>query len=185
MLGGRVAESIIFDTVSTGARDDLERVTKLAYDEVARLGFNERLGNLSFKPSQGDFPSERPYSQKTAQLIDEEARKLIAHVRFLSSLFLPPESLHPSTPPVLSLSLAITDSFQAYQRTEALLRQHHDGLVKIAERLLNKEKIGKEDMVELLGERQWKERRTYQELAYEDEKEIKRMEEKERKEASA
>jgi len=55
--------------------------------------------------------------------------------------------------------------------------------VKIAERLLEKEKIGKDDMIELLGERLWKERRTYKDLAYEDEKEVKKLEAKERQES--
>src|SRR5688572_4932900 len=80
MLGGRVAEEIIFDSTSTGARDDLERVTSLAYDQVARLGFNTTIGNMSFKPPRGEFPEERVYSQKTAQVIDDEVRQLVKMV---------------------------------------------------------------------------------------------------------
>lgn len=75
-LGGRVAEDIIFGRVSTGAQNDLERITKMAYDMVGVYGMNEKLGNLSFADRGESF--QKPYSEKTAELIDNEVRKLIS-----------------------------------------------------------------------------------------------------------
>lgn len=97
MLGGRIAESLVFKTISTGASDDLERVTKLAYDEVTRLGMSKSIGNpilcsflmavmmtvvgnLSFKPPQSDFPQERIYSQKLSKEIDDEVKRIVEEV---------------------------------------------------------------------------------------------------------
>lgn len=74
-LGGRVAEDIIFGRVSTGAQNDLERITKMAYDMVAVYGMNSALGNVSFVDRGETFT--KPYSDKTAELIDVEVRKYI------------------------------------------------------------------------------------------------------------
>jgi cell division protease FtsH len=76
-LGGRVAEDITFGRISTGAQNDLERTTKIGYDMVTVYGMNERLGNLSYVDSQGEFSFKKPYSEETAELIDEEVRKFI------------------------------------------------------------------------------------------------------------
>lgn len=133
LLGGRLAEELAFGSISTGASDDLKKVTNLAYQEVVRLGFNEQIGLLSFKPPESDYPQERLYSQTTQRLIDEEVRKLVT---------------------------------QAQEHTRALLQKHKDHLFSVAERLLQKEKIGKEDMIELLGERPWKELRSFDDLTY-------------------
>lgn len=80
-LGGRAAEEIFFSRVSTGAADDLSKVTKIAYSSITVYGMNERLGNMSFPPDQsGDqYNAYRPYSEKTAEIIDEEAKKLISN----------------------------------------------------------------------------------------------------------
>ncbi|HNQ13254.1 MAG TPA: ATP-dependent zinc metalloprotease FtsH [Bacteroidia bacterium] len=78
-LGGRAAEEIIFGTISTGALSDLEKITKQAYASISIFGMNEKLGNISYYDSSGnqDYNFTKPYSEKTAQLIDEEVKKLI------------------------------------------------------------------------------------------------------------
>jgi len=78
-LGGRAAEEIIFGRVSSGAQNDLERVTKQAYAMVSIFGMSEKIGTVSFYDSTGqsDYAFTKPYSEKTAQLIDEEAKKII------------------------------------------------------------------------------------------------------------
>lgn len=76
-LGGRVAEDIIFGKISTGAQNDLERVTKMAYSIVTVYGMNDKIGNISFHDSQRPDYYGKPYSESTAQTIDEEVRKII------------------------------------------------------------------------------------------------------------
>jgi AFG3 family protein len=76
-LGGRVAEDITFGKISTGAQNDLERITKLAYAMVTIYGMNAKVGNVSFNDAQGEYQFNKPYSEKTSQLIDEEVRNQI------------------------------------------------------------------------------------------------------------
>lgn len=76
-LGGRIAEDIFFGKISTGAQNDLERITKLAYSMITIYGMNEKVGNVSFYDPQGEYGFQRPYSEKTAELIDSEVRALI------------------------------------------------------------------------------------------------------------
>ena len=78
-LGGRVAEELIFEKISTGALSDLEKVTKQAYAMVAFFGMSQKVGNVSFYDSSGqsDFGFTKPYSEKTAELIDEEVKEII------------------------------------------------------------------------------------------------------------
>lgn len=78
-LGGRTAEEIVFKEASSGALDDLEKVTKQAYMMVVNLGLSEKIGNISFYDSTGVYENSflKPYSEATAQLIDEEVRKLV------------------------------------------------------------------------------------------------------------
>jgi cell division protease FtsH len=76
-LGGRAAEEVFFNKVSTGAQNDLERVTKLAYSMVTVYGMSAKVGNLSFYDAQGEYGYQKPYSDKTAELIDEEVRDLV------------------------------------------------------------------------------------------------------------
>jgi cell division protease FtsH len=123
-LGGRASEEITFGTVSTGALSDLEKITKQAYAYVAIYGLNERLGNISYYDSSGsqEYAFTKPYSEKTAQLIDEEVSKLIG---------------------------------EAYKRTKELLLTNKTKLDKLANRLLEKEVIFKEDLEEIFGKRQW------------------------------
>ncbi|MGZ5243457.1 MAG: ATP-dependent zinc metalloprotease FtsH [Bacteroidia bacterium] len=74
-LGGRVAEDIVFGMISTGAQNDLQRITKLAYDMVAMYGMNEKVGNVSYNdPTGQEYGYGKPYSERTAQMIDEEIR---------------------------------------------------------------------------------------------------------------
>ena len=84
MLGGRVAEEIVYGEVSTGAHNDLERATDLARLMVTRYGMSERLGPLTFGDDQrgqflrgAGFPVERDYSEETARVIDEEVRAIV------------------------------------------------------------------------------------------------------------
>ena len=78
-LGGRAAEEIMFGKISTGALNDLEKVTKQAYAMVSVYGLNKKIGNLSFYDSSGrsEYNFTKPYSEKTAQIIDEEVSKII------------------------------------------------------------------------------------------------------------
>ncbi len=78
-LGGRAAEAITFGTISTGAQNDLEKITKQAYAMISIFGMSESVGNVSFYDSTGqsDYAFSKPYSEKTAELIDEESKKLI------------------------------------------------------------------------------------------------------------
>jgi len=79
LLAGRAAEEIIFGEVSSGALDDLEKVTHEAYTMVAFYGFNKKIGNVSFYDSTGrqESPLQKPYSEETARLMDEEVRKMV------------------------------------------------------------------------------------------------------------
>ena len=78
-LGGRAAEEITFGKLSTGALNDLERVTKQAYAMVSYFGLSDKIGNISYYDSSGqsDYSFQRPYSDKTAELIDSEVKGII------------------------------------------------------------------------------------------------------------
>jgi cell division protease FtsH len=75
-LGGRAAESLVFDKISTGAQNDLDQITKMGYGMISMYGMNEKVGNVSFYGMQQDAFT-KPYSDTTATLIDDEVRKLI------------------------------------------------------------------------------------------------------------
>lgn len=130
-MGGRVAEDITFGRISTGAQNDLERITKLAYAMIAVYGMNAKVGNISFRDSSGESQFQKPYSDHTAELIDEEVRTLIAAV---------------------------------YERTKQLLLDKQEGLIKIAEKLLEKEILFQSDLEEILGKRPFENRTTYDEF---------------------
>jgi AFG3 family protein len=77
-FGGRAAEEIIFEKISTGALSDLERITKMAYSMVTVYGMNKEIGNMSFYDSkQSDYTFNKPYSDATAERIDQEVKKII------------------------------------------------------------------------------------------------------------
>eukprot|EP00045_Choanoeca_perplexa_P016614 m.225511 g.225511 ORF g.225511 m.225511 type:complete len:761 (+) comp17309_c1_seq3:164-2446(+) len=132
MLGGRVAEQLVFGRITTGAQDDLQKVTRLAYSQIAVYGMNNKVGNLSFKMPDDNEPSfDKPYSEATAQMIDEEARNLVQG---------------------------------AYQRTLDLLTEKRESVEKVAQLLLEKEVLSRQDMGELLGDRPFKEKYEYDEF---------------------
>ncbi|VDO03214.1 unnamed protein product [Rodentolepis nana] len=131
-LGGRASEQVFFGKVGSGAMDDLQRVTRSAYAQIVQLGFSSKVGNLSFDlPQQGEPMMTKPYSEQTAQLIDEEVRQLVA---------------------------------KAYDRTIKLVEQHKEHVEALALRLLDKEQLQKEDLVEILGPRPFLEKNTYEEI---------------------
>jgi AFG3 family protein len=78
-LGGRASEEVIFGKVSTGALNDLERVTKQAFNMVVYFGLNDKIGNVSYYDSTGqqEYSFHKPYSEKTAELIDKEVKALV------------------------------------------------------------------------------------------------------------
>ncbi len=120
-LAGRAAEEVVFGNISTGALNDLEKVTKQARAMVTVYGLNDKIGNLTYYDSTGqEYGFTKPYSEKTAEIIDEEVSKLIE---------------------------------QQYQRAKDILEKNKDKLIKLAERLLEKEVIFKEDLEEILGKR--------------------------------
>ncbi|MFN0203648.1 MAG: ATP-dependent zinc metalloprotease FtsH [Bacteroidia bacterium] len=123
LLGGRVAEQIIFGDVTTGAQNDLERVTRMAYAMVALYGMNEKIGNVSFR-DDGEYGFTKPYSEATAQLIDQEVKGIID---------------------------------MAYQKTMLLLTDKRAELEAIAQELLKKEVVFKEDLRRLIGDRPYDE----------------------------
>jgi ATP-dependent metalloprotease FtsH len=132
-LGGRAAEEIIFGKISTGALSDLEKITKQAYSMIVYYGLNDKIGNVSFYDSSGqsEYAFNRPYSEKTAELIDNEVKKLIEN---------------------------------AYSKTKELLMQNRDKLTKLAEKLLEKEVIFKEDLLDIFGKRPFGEEEKLAEL---------------------
>ncbi|KPM31842.1 ATP-dependent metalloprotease FtsH [Croceitalea dokdonensis DOKDO 023] len=121
-MGGRAAEKVIFNKISTGALSDLEKVTKQARAMVTIYGLNEELGNITYYDSSGqnEYGFSKPYSEETAQRIDEEISKIIE---------------------------------KQYKRAIELLEKHKDKLTELAERLLDKEVIFKDDLEKIFGKR--------------------------------
>ncbi len=120
LFGGRAAEELTFGKISTGAQNDLERVTKMAYSMVSIYGMNNKVGNLSYHDAQQEYQTQKPYSEETAKIIDEEVRDLV---------------------------------LVEYNRAKALLTQHIDKLKLLAEELLKKEVLFKDDLERLIGPR--------------------------------
>ncbi|PCJ66808.1 MAG: peptidase M41 [Bacteroidetes bacterium] len=115
-LGGRAAEKVVFDKISTGALNDLEKVTKQAMAMVSIYGLNEAIGNISYYNMDNSF--SKPFSEKQAALIDGEIKKL-------------------------------TD--EQYARAISILSENKDKLLKLADQLLDKEVIFKEDVEKIFG----------------------------------
>jgi cell division protease FtsH len=76
-LGGRASEELFFNKISTGAQNDLQQITRIAYAMVTVYGMNEKVGNVSFYDPQQENAFTKPYSEETSKIIDEEVRKLI------------------------------------------------------------------------------------------------------------
>jgi cell division protease FtsH len=127
MLGGRVAEEIAFSEPSTGAADDLERVTKLAKAMVTRFGMSDTIGPMQLKqadsnPFMGmDFGEQRTYSEDVARKIDQEVRRIVD---------------------------------TAYSRANEILVKNKDNLILLAETLLDKEVLDRKEFLQLIGKAQ-------------------------------
>lgn len=121
-MGGRAAEKVMFDTISTGALSDLEKVTKQARAMVTVYGLNDKLGNVTYYDSSGqnDYNFSKPYSEETAQLIDKEISTLIEG---------------------------------QYQRAIQILEENKDKLVQLADILIEKEVLFRDDLEALFGKR--------------------------------
>ncbi|MBS1687686.1 MAG: ATP-dependent zinc metalloprotease FtsH [Bacteroidetes bacterium] len=78
LFGGRAAEELIFGQISTGAQNDLERITKMAFSMISIYGMNDKIGNVSYHDGQQEYNMSKPYSEETAKLIDQELRIMIA-----------------------------------------------------------------------------------------------------------
>jgi cell division protease FtsH len=77
-LGGRAAEQIFFGKISTGASNDLQQISKMAYSMVTTYGMNDKIGNVSFYDPSQENTFQKPFSEETGKIIDEEVRKMIA-----------------------------------------------------------------------------------------------------------
>lgn len=77
LLGGRAAEDVIFGSVTTGAQNDLERVTKIAYSMIVLYGMNKEIGLISYNEQNNEYNFQKPYSDETARKIDEEVKKFV------------------------------------------------------------------------------------------------------------
>ncbi|KAI6232980.1 AFG3-like protein 2 [Aphelenchoides fujianensis] len=131
-LGGRVSEMLFFGRITTGAQDDLQKVTQMAYSQVVKYGMSEKVGPLSFDtPQPGEMTFDKPYSEATSQIIDEEVRDMVRG---------------------------------ALTHTQKLLESKRESIDKVAKRLLEKEILAREDMIELLGKRPFPEKHTYEEF---------------------
>jgi len=78
LFGGRAAEELTFGQISTGAQNDLERITKMAFSMISIYGMNDKVGNVSYHDTQQEYNMTKPYSEETAKMIDQEVRILIA-----------------------------------------------------------------------------------------------------------
>ncbi|SDB66915.1 cell division protease FtsH [Flavobacteriaceae bacterium MAR_2010_188] len=121
-LGGRAAEKVIFNQISTGALSDLEKVTKQARAMVTIYGLSEKVGNLTYYDSSGqtEYGFTKPYSEKTAEMIDKEISNIIE---------------------------------EQYRRAVSILQENKDKLTQLAEVLLEKEVIFKDNLEKIFGQR--------------------------------
>ncbi len=119
-MGGRAAEKLMFNKISTGALSDLEKVTKQARAMVTVYGLNDKVGNITYYDSSGNDAFVKPYSDATAQKIDEEISEIIEN---------------------------------QYKRAIDILDENRDKLTELAELLLEKEVIFKDDLVKIFGDR--------------------------------
>ena len=125
LLGGRVAESLILNDISTGASNDIERATQIARSMVTKYGMSEKLGAIMYGSDQGevflgrDLAQSKDYSEETAKLIDEETKRIVD---------------------------------TAYERAKNLLTEHIDKLHAVAKVLLEKEKIDGEEFDNIFAE---------------------------------
>ncbi|KAK3326527.1 peptidase family M41-domain-containing protein [Apodospora peruviana] len=119
-LGGRVSEELHFPTVTTGASDDFNKVTRMATTMVTQWGMSEKLGLLHFKQDENQL--QKPFAESTAQVIDAEVRRIVD---------------------------------QAYKQCKDLLTLRKKEVGMVAEELLRKEMLTRDDLIRLLGPREW------------------------------
>jgi len=117
-LGGRVSEEIWFDTVTSGASDDFNKVTRMATAMVTEWGMSSKIGYLNYKDDEQRL--HKPFSEETARNIDQEVRRIVD---------------------------------EAYQQCKDLLLEKKDQLKAVAEELLEKEVLVRDDLVRILGKR--------------------------------
>ncbi|KAA8898923.1 peptidase family M41-domain-containing protein [Sphaerosporella brunnea] len=119
-LGGRVSEELHFDTVTSGASDDFNKVTRMASAMVTKWGMSKEVGYLYFEDDEQKL--QKPFSEATAQKIDAEVKKLVD---------------------------------AAYDKCMNLLKEKKSAVGLVAEELLRKEVLSRDDMIRILGQRQW------------------------------
>ncbi|KAH7102303.1 ATP-dependent metallopeptidase Hfl [Auriculariales sp. MPI-PUGE-AT-0066] len=122
-LGGRVSEEIFFgiEQITTGAQDDLSKITRMAFEACANYGMNPVIGPVSYGGAEGSKEAfQKPFSEKTGEMLDNEVRKMISN---------------------------------AHRRTTDLLTKYRAEVEKVAQRLMDKEVLTREDMINLLGKR--------------------------------
>ena len=125
LLGGRVAEKLVLDDISTGASNDIERATQIARNMVTKYGMSERIGTITLGSNQEevflgrDFAAQKEYSEETAAIIDEEVKSIIDF---------------------------------AYRKAAEILQAHMDKLTAVANVLLEKEKIDGEEFDQIFNE---------------------------------
>jgi cell division protease FtsH len=125
-MGGRAAEEVVFDIISTGALSDLEKVTRQARAMVTIYGLNDKIGNITYYDSSGqsEYNFSKPYSEETAVLIDKEISALVEG---------------------------------QYQRAIQLLKENKEKLLQLADILIEKEVIFKDDLEAIFGKRPFEE----------------------------
>ena len=130
-LAGRVTEELFFKSITTGAQDDLQKVTKMAYSIVTSFGMNNKVGKLSYYTNNDDKTQQfqKPFSEATSEMIDIEVRKLVD---------------------------------DAYVRTTTLLKNKEAEVERVAQVLLEKEVLGRDVMLELLGKRPFESGKTFE-----------------------
>ncbi|CAG0895619.1 unnamed protein product [Darwinula stevensoni] len=139
-LGGRVAESLTFNRVSTGAQDDLKKITQMAYSQIRSYGLNQRVGPLSYPETEEKGVGRRPYSKKLAAVIDEEARFLVARA-------------YKKTEAIL---------LENKEKLEKVCIAK-----KVAEALLTREVLNYQDMEELIGPPSYPKKRLVESVQFE------------------
>jgi AFG3 family protein len=125
-LGGRISEELHFDTVTSGASDDFNKVTRMATAMVTKWGMSKKLGPLHFEDDENKF--HKPFAEATAQTIDAEVRRIVD---------------------------------EAYKQCFDLLTAKKKEIGLVAEELLSKEVLGRDDMVRLLGPRPFDENKDF------------------------
>jgi AFG3 family protein len=120
-LGGRVSEELHFDTVTSGASDDFNKVTRMATAMVTKFGMSKKLGYIHYEDDSSQ-QFQKPFSEDTARTIDAEVRRIIE---------------------------------EAYKQCHDLLSLRKKEIGMVAEELLSKEVLGRDDLIRLLGPREW------------------------------